>query len=165
MDYANTNNVEFIVDPMVLFHAWLIYYYLQIFNLIKCYKWLPGECTDWFFDNIMTRSYCVHRRYSMSQQQKIITEHALNREHVPLTWNGCLVWSSLSGVQNYMQGAPRCQTLPKDFGIMQMYRVAKHLYDPYFPSYSYGNYWPVKIRHYCNGSLNGFICTKTILAS
>ena len=70
MDYANTNNVEFIVDPMVLFHVWLIYCYLQIFNLIKCYKWLPGECTDWFFDNIVTRSYCVHRRYSMSQQKK-----------------------------------------------------------------------------------------------
>ena len=50
-----------------------------------------------------------------------------------------------------MQGAPRCQTLPKDFGITEMYRIARHLYDPYLPSYSYGNYWPVKIRHYCNG--------------
>ena len=51
MDYANTTNVEFIVDPKVLFHGWLIYSYLQIFKLIKC-KWLPGECADWFFDNI-----------------------------------------------------------------------------------------------------------------
>ena len=25
MDYANTTNVEFIVDPRVLFHGWLIY--------------------------------------------------------------------------------------------------------------------------------------------
>ena len=51
MDYANTTNVEFIVDPKVLFHGWLIYSYLQIFKLIKC-KWLPGDsggCGDWFF--------------------------------------------------------------------------------------------------------------------
>ena len=55
VDYANTTNVEFIVDPMVLFHGWLIYSYLQIFELIKC-EWLPRECADWFFDNIMTWS-------------------------------------------------------------------------------------------------------------
>ena len=63
------------------------------------------------------------------------------------------VWSEAAYpvVQNYIQGAPRCQTLPKDFGITEMYRIARHLYDPYLPSYSYGNYWPVKIRHYCNG--------------
>ena len=48
---ANTTNDDFIVDPKVLFHGWLIYSYLQIFKLIKC-KWLPGECADWFFDNI-----------------------------------------------------------------------------------------------------------------
>ena len=24
-DYANTTNVEFIVDPKILFHGWLIY--------------------------------------------------------------------------------------------------------------------------------------------
>ena len=45
MDYVNTTRVEFIVDPVVLFHGWLIYSYLQIFKLIKC-KWLPGECAD-----------------------------------------------------------------------------------------------------------------------
>ena len=33
----------------------------------------------------------------------------------------------------------------------EMYRIARHLYDPYLLSYSYGNYWPVKIRHYCDG--------------
>ena len=35
MDYAKTTNVEFIVDPKVLFHGWLIYSYLQILKLIK----------------------------------------------------------------------------------------------------------------------------------
>ena len=85
VDYANTNNVEFIVDPMVLFHGWLIYSYLQIFNLIKC-KWLPGQCADCFFDNIMAWSYCLHRQYSMSGQKNsiLIYEHSLNREPVPL---------------------------------------------------------------------------------
>ena len=28
--YANTTNVEFIVDPKVLFHGWLIYSYLHL---------------------------------------------------------------------------------------------------------------------------------------
>ena len=88
MDYANTTNVEFIVDPKVLFHGWLIYSYLQIFKLIKC-KWLPGECADWFFDNIMIWSYCLHvlhRRYSMSRQKNsiLINKHAVNHEPVPL---------------------------------------------------------------------------------
>ena len=88
MDYANTTNVEFIVDPKVLFHGWLIYSYLQIFKLIKC-KWLPGECADWFFDNIMIWSYCLHllhRRYSMSWPKNniLINEHAVNHEPVPL---------------------------------------------------------------------------------
>ena len=90
-DYANTTNVEFIVDPTVLFHGWLIYSYLQIFKLIKC-KWLSGECADWFFDNIMTLSYCLHRRYSMSRQQNniLVNEHALNREPFLLTViSGC----------------------------------------------------------------------------
>ena len=30
VDYANTTNVEFIVDPKVLFHGWLIYSYLHL---------------------------------------------------------------------------------------------------------------------------------------
>ena len=85
VDYANTTNVEFFFEPKVLFHGWLIYSYLQICKLIKC-KWLPGECVDWFFDNIMTWSYCLHRRYSMSRQKNSIltNEHAPNREPVPL---------------------------------------------------------------------------------
>ena len=36
VDYANTTNAEFIVDPKVLFHGSLMYNYLQIFKLIKC---------------------------------------------------------------------------------------------------------------------------------
>ena len=46
------------------------------------------------------------------------------------------VWSEAAYpvVQNYMQGAPRCQTLPKDFWIKELvYRVATLFYDPYFP--------------------------------
>ena len=71
----NTTNVEFIVDAKVLFHGWFIYSYLQICKLIKC-KWLPGECADWFFDNIMTWSYCLHRRwYSMSRQKNSTLTH------------------------------------------------------------------------------------------
>ena len=30
MDYANTTNDEFIVDPRVLFHGWLIYSYFHL---------------------------------------------------------------------------------------------------------------------------------------
>ena len=75
-------NVEFIVDPTVSFHGWLIYSYLQIFKSIKC-KWLPGECADWF---ITTWSYCLHTRYRMPRQQNSIlkNENALNREPLPL---------------------------------------------------------------------------------
>ena len=100
MDYANTTNVEFIVDPKVLFHGWLIYSYLQIFKLIKC-KWLPGECADWFFDNIMTWSYCLHRRYSMSRQKNsiLINEHALNSEPVPLRVRSVTQTSILVGIR------------------------------------------------------------------
>ena len=84
MDYANTTNVEFNFDQKVLFHGWLIYSYLQIFKLIKC-KWLPGECADWFFNNIMTL-HLLHRRYSMSWQKNsiLINEHSVNHEPVPL---------------------------------------------------------------------------------
>ena len=35
-------NIEFTVDPKVLFHGRLIYSYLQIFKLIKC-KGLPAK--------------------------------------------------------------------------------------------------------------------------
>ena len=30
VDYANTTNVEFFVDPKVLFRGWLIYSYLHL---------------------------------------------------------------------------------------------------------------------------------------
>ena len=35
----------------------------------KLIKWLPAQCADWFFDSVMTWSYCLHRQYSMSQQE------------------------------------------------------------------------------------------------
>ena len=66
-------------------------------------------------------------------------------------------------VQNYMQRAPSCQTLPKDSRITEMYHIARHFYDPYLPSYSYGKYWPVKIRHYCNGKLKWIYLHKNDL--
>ena len=37
VDYANTTNVEFIVDPKVLFHGWLIYSYLHMNWSRDCY--------------------------------------------------------------------------------------------------------------------------------
>ena len=85
MDYANNTNVEFIVDPKVLFHGLLIYSYLHISWSSDCQE----EYADWFFDNIMTWSYYFHRRYSMSQQKNsiLINEHALNREPAPLSSN------------------------------------------------------------------------------
>ena len=97
MDYANTTNVEYIVDPKVLFLGWLIYSYLQIFKLIKC-KWLPGECADWFFHNIITWSYCLHRRYSMSGQKTrmLINVHTLNREPVPSSFTFLFYTHTLS---------------------------------------------------------------------
>ena len=48
------------------FIPWLMN--LQLFAH-KLIKWLPGECADWFFDNVMTWSYCLHRQYSTSQQK------------------------------------------------------------------------------------------------
>ena len=51
------------------FIPWLIN--LQLFAP-KLITWLPGECADWFFDNIMTLSYCFHRRYSISRQKNSI---------------------------------------------------------------------------------------------
>ena len=54
-----------------------------------------------------------------------------------------LAWSegAYPVVQNYMQGAPQCQTLSEDFGVTQKYRIARHLSSPYLPSYLYGNHW------------------------
>ena len=50
---------------------------------------MTARIADWFFDNIMTWSYGLHRRYSMSRQKNsiLIDEHALNREPVPLNSN------------------------------------------------------------------------------
>ena len=45
------------------------------------------ECAYWFFDNIITWSYCVHRPYSMTRKKNsiLINDHAQNREPVPLS--------------------------------------------------------------------------------
>ena len=99
VDYANTTNVEYIVGWIYCwpkgFIPWLINLQLFAPNLIK---WLPGECADWFFDNIMTWSNCFHRRYSMSRQENstLVNEHALNREPVPLTGDQALLYHHFS---------------------------------------------------------------------
>ena len=89
VDYANTTNVEFIVDPKILFHGWLIDSYLHL-------RWssATGECADLFFDNIMTCRLIIcfiddTASYGPSRKNSIlINKHALNREPVPLNNNG-----------------------------------------------------------------------------
>ena len=44
VDYANTTNVEFFVEPKVLFHGWLIYSYLQIFFVNQLQVTVRGVC-------------------------------------------------------------------------------------------------------------------------
>ena len=67
MDYVNTTNVYCCPNDFI---PWLIN--LQLFA-----KWLPGECADWFFGNIMTSDHiaCIDDE---------INEHALNLETLPL---------------------------------------------------------------------------------
>ena len=86
MDYANTTNVELIVDPKV-FLGWLIYSFLQTLSWSSasdCQRsvQIGSLKTLWHI-----WSYCLHRRYSMSRQKNriLIKEHALNREQVPLS--------------------------------------------------------------------------------
>ena len=73
MDYANTNNVRFIVHPKLFFHGWFIYSYLQIFQLqigSLTILWHDHACID-------DTSY---------PDGKKINEHVLNREPVPLSF-------------------------------------------------------------------------------
>ena len=72
MDYANTMNIELIVDLNVLFCGWLIYIWVDQVQV-------TARGVIW--------SYCLHRWYSMSWQKNsiLINEHALNREPVPLS--------------------------------------------------------------------------------
>ena len=85
VDYANTTNVEFIVDPKVLFHGWLIYSYLHVHV-----SW-SSDCQRSVQIGSLTTlwhwSYCFHRWYSMSQQENsiLINEHVLNHEPIPLS--------------------------------------------------------------------------------
>ena len=74
MDYANTTNVEFIVDPKVLFHGWLIFSYLHLSWSSDCQGSVQfGSLTTLWHD-------------SMSRQKNsiLINKHALNHEPVPL---------------------------------------------------------------------------------
>ena len=68
MDYANTTNIEFIVDPKVLFHSWLIYSYLQIFKLMNCQGIVQiGSLTTLWHDYIacIDDATRVGKRYSI----------------------------------------------------------------------------------------------------
>ena len=53
MDYANTTNAEFIVDPKVLFHGWWIYSYLHISWSSECQGSVQiGSLTTLWHDHI-----------------------------------------------------------------------------------------------------------------
>ena len=53
VDYVNNTNVEFIVDPKVLFHGWLIYSYLHISWSSDCQGSVQiGSLTTLWHDNI-----------------------------------------------------------------------------------------------------------------
>ena len=58
-----------------------------------------------------------------------------------------------------LKNAPRCQSLAKDFGT-EVYRIARHLYDPYLSSHSYGNHGPLEKRHNRNGTLKWIYLRK-----
>ena len=74
VDYANTTNVEFIVDPRVLFHGWLIFSYLHL-------RW-SSDCQG----SVQFGSLTTLWHESMSRQKNsiLINKHALNHEPVPL---------------------------------------------------------------------------------
>ena len=54
VDYANTTNVECIVDPKVLFHGWLIYSYVHISWSSDCQGSVQiGSLTSLWHDPIL----------------------------------------------------------------------------------------------------------------
>ena len=67
-----------------------------------------------------------------------------------------LVWSAASwpAVQNYMQQAPHCKTIPERFGLAEMYTSTRNPFNPRLPTVLYAGerYWPVKMRHFSNGT-------------
>ena len=102
MDYANTTNVEFIVDPRVLFHVWLICSYLHLSWSSDCHGSVQiGSLTTLCHDDIafIDDTACPGR----------INEHALNREPVPLRefWDYIPSWFCLIGV-NASDSKSRC---------------------------------------------------------
>ena len=85
MAYANTTNVELIVDPKVLFHGWLIYSY---FHISWSSDWQEsvqiGSLTTLWHNHIawIDDIACPGRKTC----RILINEHALNREPVPCDW-------------------------------------------------------------------------------
>ena len=103
MDYASTTNIEFIVDPTVLFHGWLIYSYLHLTWSSDCQGSVQiGSLTTLWHDLI------AFRRYIMSQQKNsiLINEHALNSEPVRLiftcTYKQLLFWEGESKLTEFL---------------------------------------------------------------
>ena len=97
VDYANTNNVEFTVDPKVLFHGWLIYSYLQSWSSASDCQQSVQICslTTLWHDRIVY----IDNTACPSGKQHFYNEHALNHEAVPLTvlkiaWGTCPVKAS-----------------------------------------------------------------------
>ena len=84
VDYANTTNVEFIVDAKVLFHGWLIYSHLHLSWSSDCQGSVQiGSLTTLWHDHIAF----IDDTAILSQQENsiLINEHALNCEPVPLS--------------------------------------------------------------------------------
>ena len=80
--YANTTNVEFIVDPKVLFHGWLIYSYWHTSWSSGCQGSVQiGSSTSLWHDHIA----CIDDTACRGRKTILINEHTLNREPVSLT--------------------------------------------------------------------------------
>ena len=97
---------------------------------------MPGECADWFLHNIMTWSYCFHRRYNMSRQKNrnLINEHALNSEPVPSSFTFLLNTHTLS---TYLKNAglflPHASLLQVALTVVELtdwlfLRISKSIY-------------------------------------
>ena len=85
MDYANTTNVEFIADPKVLIHDWLIYSYLHISWSSDCQDSVHiGSLTTLWHDHIAFIDDTACPGTKTTFLLPVGNEHALNREPVPL---------------------------------------------------------------------------------
>ena len=93
-----------------------------------------GSCRR--YPTINSSAKSVETVKTTSYKENIACEARSAVKSPPAVFDSAWSKAAYPVVQNYMQGAPRCQTLPKDFGITEMYRIARHLYDTYLPSYS-----------------------------